>query len=317
MRSSSNISRSLLTAFLILAAAFLTFAQAKKPAAVQYRSITVSTQPDTIVWIDDVRYGKTNKTGSLIIRSVAAGIHTLRLRADGFKEKVQPLAAVQKGEIKITLLKTTDEAELAFQEAERLTTVDRDKAADAYRKAIKLRPNYPEVFIALARVLSETGDLDEAEKAVASARKLRPVYPEALAVLGRIYKENGEEDKAIAAFKKAITEGKGVQPEAYAGLGLLYKEKAEGFGGSGDFDNESVNYIESAKYLKAGVKQLGGSPDAMVLYQLLGLVYERQKKYADAISTYEDFLRLFPDTIEAEAVRSFIVQLNKDLTSQN
>ena len=316
MRVNLQINRSFLAALLIFAAASIAFSQAKKPATVQYRSITVSTQPDTIVWIDGVRYGKTDKTGTLIIKTVSAGAHTLRLRADGYKDKSQPVTAIQKGEVKITLVKTTDQAELAYQEAERLAASDRDKAAEAYKKAIKLRPNYPEAFIGLARVLSELGDLEDAEKTIVSVRKLRPVYPEASAILGRIYKENGEEDKAIAAFKRAVTEGKGFQPEAFAGLGLLYKEKAEGFGGSGDFDNEGINYTESAKYLKSAVKQLAGAPDAMVIYQLLGLVYERQKKYSDAIATYEEFLRIFPNTVEADAVRSFIVQLKKDQASQ-
>ena len=54
----------------------------------------------------------------------------------------------------------------------------------------------------------------------------------------------------------------------------------------------------------------------MVIYQLLGLVFERQKKYADAISLYEEFLRLFPDSTDATAVRSFIVQLRKDMSAQ-
>jgi hypothetical protein len=31
---------------------------------------------------------------------------------------------------------------------------------------------------------------------------------------------------------------------------------------------------------------------------------------------YEDFLRTFPDSNEAEAVRSFIVQINKQLAEQ-
>lgn len=283
---------------------------------VTFRAITVSAQPGSAVWIDDVKYGVTDKAGTLEIKTVAAGTHTLRVRSDGFAEKSQPISAIQKGVIKITLVKTTDPGELAFQEAERLTLVDRDKAAEAYKKAIKLRPNYPQAFIALARVLSDLGDLDEAQAAIASARKLRPVYPEASAIQGRIYKEGGEEAKAIAAFKRAIVEGKSFQPEALAGLGLLYKEKAEGFGGSGDFENETANYVESAKYLKSAVKQLSGAPDAMIIYQLLGLIYERQKNFKDAIATYEDFLRVFPDSAEATAVRSFIVQLRKDQTPQ-
>ena len=287
------------------------YPQTKKPLAAPLRSINVAAQPGATVWIDNVRYGNTDKAGLLKIKMVTDGAHTLRVRADGFKEKSQPITAVQKGEIRISLVKTTDAAELAYQEAERLTSVDRDKAADAYKKAIKLRPNYPEAFLGLARVLSDSGDLDEAERAIISARKLRPAYPEASAVLGRIYKDGGEEKRAVAAFKRAITEGKGFQPEAYAGLGLIYKEKAEGYGGSGDFENETANYVESAKYLKTAVKQLASAPDAAVIYQLLGLIYERQKKYADAIATYENFLRIFPDSAEATAVRSFIVQLKK------
>lgn len=308
--------RMLSIASLLLAFNLFVLAQANRPAATQYRSVTISTQPSSGVWIDGVKYGTTDKTGKLTIKTVAAGAHALRVRADGFKEKTQPLAATQKGEIKIDLVKTTDLAELAFQEAERFLSVDRDKAVEAYENAIKLRPNYPDAYVALARVLTELGDLDEAGAAIASARKLRPGFAEASAVMGRIYKEGGEEDKAIASFKRAITEGKGFQPEAYAGLGLLYKEKAEGFGGSGDFENESLNYVESAKYLKSAVKQLAGAPDTMVIMQLLGLVYEREKKYADAIAVYEEFLTIFPNAVEATAVRSFIVQLKKDLANQ-
>lgn len=292
------------------------FAQPGKAAAgTQFRAVTVVSQPDASVWIDGVNWGKTNGSGRLEIKTVSTGAHTLRLRAAGFKEKSQPLTAAQKGEISVTLVKTTDEAELSFQEAERLAFVDRDKSAEAYSNALKLRPNYPEAHLGLARVLSETGDLNAALVAIVAARRHRPGYAEAAAVEGRIQKENGNEDKAIAAFKRSITEGKGFQPEAYTGLGLLYKEKAEGSGSAGEFENEDLNYAESAKNLKVALKQLSGAPDTVVIYQLLGLIYERQKKHKDAIATYEEFLRIFPDTIEATAVRSFIVQIKKNMSS--
>ncbi len=289
------------------------YAQTKKAApATVFRAVTIESLPGAVVWLDGVRFGKTDAHGRLVIATVAAGAHTIRVRADDYKEKLQPLVPAQKGTVKIDLVKTTDEADLAFQEAERLTVSDREKSAAAYRKAIKARPNFPEAYLGLARVLLDSGESDEAEKAIVQARKLRPAYAEASAVEGRIQKEIGEEAKAIAAFKRAITEGKGFQPEAFAGLGLLYKEKAETAGGSGDFDAENTNHTESAKYLKTALKQLSGAPDAIVIYQLLGLIYERQKKYADAIALYEEFLRIFPDITEATAVRSFITQLKKD-----
>ena len=104
----------------------------------------------------------------------------------------------------------------------------------------------------------------------------------------------GDEDKAIAAFKRAISEGRGFQPEAYTGLGILYKDRAESFAGSADYDQETASYQEAAKYLAVAAKQLGSAPDAMVVYQLLGLIYERQKKFKEAIAVYEHFLGLFP-----------------------
>ncbi len=302
-------------ASIIIAFCTTSHAQGTK-SPVQYRAITVITQPKAAVWIDGVGWGKANSDGRLEIKTVSPGIHTIRVRADGFKEKMQPLTVAQKGEVAVTLVKTTDEAELAFQEGERMAFSDREKSVEAYRRAISLRPKYPEAFVALARVLTEMQDTDEALKAIVSARKLRPGYAEASAVEGRIHKENGEEAEAVTAFKRAITEGKGFQPEAYAGLGLFYKEKAEGAGAAGDFENEDLNYAEAAKNLKASLKQLSGAPDTVVIYQLLGLIYERQKKYKEAIATYEEFLRIFPNSSEATAVRSFIEQIRKSMADQ-
>ena len=104
------------------------FSQVKKSAAVsQFRSITVITEPGAIVWLDGVRFGKTGAAGTLELKSVPPGIHTVRVRADGFREKSQTLAAAQKGDMSIPLVKTNDEAELAYQEAERLTGDDRER----------------------------------------------------------------------------------------------------------------------------------------------------------------------------------------------
>lgn len=275
----------------------------------------MNTEANATIWIDGVRYGKTKNDGKLIVSAVSPGRHAIRVRADGFQEALKPLLATQKGEVEIPLNRTSDAAELAFQQAEVLAASDREKASEAYRKAIGLRPGYADAFIGLARVYSESGEREKAEKALRDLRKIRPGHPEASAIEGRILKEGGEDPKAIAAFKRAITEGKGFQPEAYTGLGLLYKEKAESFAGAGDFEQENVNYAEAAKYLRIAAKQLGSAPDAIVVYQLLGLIYEQQKKPHEAIAVYEAFLRIFPDNPESTAVQSFIVQLKKQMNA--
>ncbi|MDQ3129697.1 MAG: tetratricopeptide repeat protein, partial [Acidobacteriota bacterium] len=297
MRIQKSKNKTLILKIFCLIGLFASMVSAQKPATTQAtRTITVITEPNAIVWLDDLRRGTTDESGKLIIKPVTAGAHKLRVRADGFKEALQNLTAAQKGDVKIALVKTTDQAELTFQEAERLSTTDREKAIAAYRKAISLRPKYAEANLALARVLSASGDNEGALKAIAAARKARLNYAEASAVEGRIYVSEGDEKKAIATFKRAITEGKGIQPEAQTGLGLLYKEKAEASGSTGDFESEEANYMLAAGYFRKAVSQLAGAPDAITIYQFLGLAYEKMKKFDEAIAVYEEFLRVFPDS---------------------
>ncbi len=276
------------------------------------RTITIITEPNAIVWIDDIRRGTTDESGKLTVKPVAAGIRKLRVRAEGFKEITQNLTAAQKGEVKVALVKTTDEGELAYQEAEKMSSIDREKAVALYEKAAKLRPKSAEIYLGMARVLTDAGSHDDALEAIKKARRVRPVYAEASAIEGRIYKDAGEEEQAITSFKRAIREGKGIQPEAYTGLGLLYKDKAAGAGG--DFAAEKAYYEEAAKQFIKAIEQLSASEP--VVYILLGEVYEKLNRDKDAIAVYEQFLRDFPDSSERTAVESFIVQLKKKMAGQ-
>ncbi|MCU0238230.1 MAG: tetratricopeptide repeat protein [Pyrinomonadaceae bacterium] len=291
--------------FLFLVFSVSVFAQTQ-----QIKTITVVTEPKAIVWVNDVRRGVTDDKGKLLVR-IGAVKNIVRVRANGFKEISQNLLPTQK-EIKISLAKTTDQAEIFFQKAESET--DKEKAADLYDQAIKLRPKYAEAYIGLARVLDGLDDTDGALEAIKNARKIRPIYPEASAIEGRIYKEDGEEAKAIASFKRAIREGKNYQPEAHTGLGLLYKEKAESAATAGDFDGEQANYNLAVNELRIALNQLYGSEP--VLYEFLGVAYEKLKKYKEAIAVYEEYLKLFPNTNEATTFRSYIVQLKKQMAEQ-
>lgn len=311
------MSSKILSALIILVFSSVIYVFAQPARTVAVRSITVLTEPNAIVWIDDVRFGVTDESGKLVIKSAPSGLRKMRVRADGFKETSVSLLPTLKGDVKVALVKTTDEAELAFQEAEVLFMRDRDKAIAAYQKAISLRPKFAEANLALARVLSAKGDNDEALKAIAAARKARPVYPEASAVEGRIYKSNDEEERAIASFKRAITEGKGFQPEAHTGLGLLYKDKADNIDSSIDKQEEKANYYQlAAAELRKAITQLAGAPDAKEIYQLLGDTYYRAKRYQDAIKVYEEFIRVFPDSSEVTTMRSLIIQTTKEMNGE-
>ena len=80
-------------------------------------ALTITTEPNAIIWIDEIRRGTTDASGKLSIAKVAAGRHSVRVRASGFKETVTPLLPGRRA-LDVKLVRTTDQAELLFQEAE-------------------------------------------------------------------------------------------------------------------------------------------------------------------------------------------------------
>ena len=280
----------------------------KKPAApsnASTKSITVRTEPKAIVWLDEVRRGATDSDGKLTIKNVSAGRHILRVRASGFKETSLTLQALQRGDVAVRLLRTTDEAEVLFQQAEEAREKAKDDAtrqgaAELYRRAIKLRSQFAEAHLGLARSLLDLNDYNSALEEIDAARAARPVYAEASAVEGRVLRMAADENAAIAAFKRAIREANGFQPEAHTGLALVYEDKGQ--------------YEEAAAEFRAAIAQL--SDTEPVLYQLLGAIYEKQEKYKEAVAAYEKYLELAPDGSLAPAIRSVMDQLRKQAAGE-
>ena len=209
-----------------------------------------------------------------------------------------PITALQRGQISVPLVRTTNQAELLFQKAENARDAAKDDAgrqasADLYRQAIKLRPSFAAAQVGLARVLSEMNDTNGALAAIEAARAARPNFAEASAVEGRIFRETGQTDEAIGAFNRAIREAHGVQPEAHVGIGRLYEDKGE--------------YELAAREFKIAIDQLFESEP--IIYQLLGAAYEKIGNSRDAIVAYENYLRLAPNGSQASAVRSIVEQL--------
>src|SRR5437762_3280275 len=185
--------------------------------AASERTITIQTEPNTIVWIDEIRRGVTDANGVLSGLQLSSGAHALRVRANGFKEGSQPITAVQRGEVRVRLIHTTDQPELLFQQAEAARESARDDAArqtsvDLYRRAMKARIAFPAAHVGLARVLLDLNDTNGALAEIEAARLNRPSFPEASAVEGRIYRETGQTDDAIGALNRALRESHGFQP---------------------------------------------------------------------------------------------------------
>jgi tetratricopeptide (TPR) repeat protein len=261
------------------------------------RTLTVVSEPNAVVWIDEIRRGATDARGRLADLKINAGAHSLRVRAEGFKQVTMSVPATQRGELKVNLMRTTDRAELLFQQAETARETARDeagrqKAADLYRQTLKLRGD-ASAYVGLARVLLDLNDTDGALTEIENARRVRAIYPEASAVEGRIYRETGQTDEAIGAFNRAIRESRGFQPEAHVGVGRIYEEKGQ--------------YELAAREFQIAINQL--SDTEPIIYQMLGVAHEKSGKNREAIAAYENYLRLAPNGSQATAVRSIVEQL--------
>src|SRR5882762_3639553 len=266
--------------------------------------LTIDTEPNAIVWLDEIRRGQTDASGKLEINKVSAGAHVLRVRAMGFKESTTSLLAGKRS-VSLKLLPTSDQAELLFQQAEAAREQAKDeesrrKAEDLYREALKIRTAFPAAHLGLARVLLDLNEYQKALSEIDAARRGRPVYPEASAVEGRINREAAFNEEAINSFRRSIREAKGFQPEAHVGLAKVFEDKGR--------------YTEAIAEYRKAIDQLSDSEP--VIYQLLGAAYEKQQKYKDAVAAYEKYLQLAPNGSLAPAIRSIIDQLRRDAAGQ-
>lgn len=291
-------------ALCLLVVSIVALGQQRSPASSSPVVLTITTEPNAIVWIDEIRRGVTDSSGKLNLTKLKSGRHTVRIRANGFKETTTSLLPGRR-QLSLKLPRATDEGELTFQQAEAAREQARDdearrKAVELYQRALKLKPSLAAAHVGLARVLLDLNEYNEALAQIAAARRIRAVYPEASAVEGRIQREAAFDDEAIKSFRRSIREANGFQPEAHVGLARALEEK-------GDMARAIAEY-------RKAIDQLSDSEP--VIYQLLGAAYERMQNYKDAVVAYEKYLELAPNGSLAPAVRSIVDQLRRDAAGQ-
>jgi tetratricopeptide (TPR) repeat protein len=88
-----------------------------------------------------------------------------------------------------------------------------DEAIAKLQEAVKLKADYPEVYVNLGDALRKKGSIDEAIKAYTHALALNPTNPEAYFGRGEVYARQDEFQKAINNYTEAIK----LNPEVMAG----------------------------------------------------------------------------------------------------
>lgn len=165
-------------------------------------------------------------------------------------------------------------------------------ALKAYQKAIEIEPSFYLAYIRLGDIYSK--DKKMKEKAIifyedAKAKNPKSALPHIS--LGRLYYENKEIDKAIWEYKKAISKEKN-SIDALLGLGRLYIEKG--------------NYKDAESIYKRLDRE-----NALIKYSL-GFIYEKQRRYQKALSSYEDALSIKKDDELSQSSKERVLFLLKE-----
>src|ERR1700730_4064132 len=139
------------TGFVIAVSFFLFFCSVTANSQIRHRpaptstsaSLVITSEPNAIIWLDEIRRGVTDATGKLALAKVSAGRHVVRVRANGFSEVSLPPLSRWRGTVVVRLARTNDEAELSFQQAEEAREKAKDdesrkQAVGLYHRALKL-----------------------------------------------------------------------------------------------------------------------------------------------------------------------------------
>lgn len=158
---------------------------------------------------------------------------------------------------------------------------DHLQAAEYYRQAIKLKPDYAEAYNNLGAALRSSGQPMEALDAYGKAITVNPDYVFAYSNLGNLYRELGDPEKACLHYQKAAD----LQPEnaeALKGLGELSLECGQ--------TEKALEYLNRASRIKPG--------NAGIFFSLAS-TFQHRREYDKAAELYQRVLDINPENVDA------------------
>ncbi|HYP26376.1 MAG TPA: tetratricopeptide repeat protein [Blastocatellia bacterium] len=162
-----------------------------------------------------------------------------------------------------------------------------EKAIEAYRQAIRLRPDSQESYYHLGMAYSSLGRYKEAVEAYNNAIRIKPDYAAAYYNLGHAHSNLNQYGRAIKVFKQALQHDPD-NVEIYLALGDAYSD-------SGDED-KAVAAFEAA---------IRREPSNPYTYYKLGLFYFPHGPHARAVDAFSQAIIRDPRHAEAYFHRSY------------
>lgn len=189
------------------------------------------------------------------------------------------------------------------------------EAAECYRRAVSISPDYAEGHLNLGFVLNAQERHDEAEPYLERAIALDPGLADAHYLLGTIVRARGNLDKAIAYFNRALE----LKPDfemVYRDLSLCLFQVGHDEAARQAIEKAISYYPDSVDfhYLRGKALVSAGKPDeAIAAYRkvlrswpgnaevhfLLGNIFQKRGDWNEAMVHYREALALQPDYVEA------------------
>lgn len=156
-----------------------------------------------------------------------------------------------------------------------------DEAIKYLDRALSLNPRHYLALSARALAYSIKGNFQEALASFQKCLEINPKFTEAHNYLGTIYQEMGLIDKAEEEFKKALSD------KSYSSRDLPYYNLARLYF-SQDKLEEALDNVQ---------KSIQISNRLAMAHNLRGLILEKLARVPEAISSYEQAIKIVPDDV--------------------
>ncbi len=156
-----------------------------------------------------------------------------------------------------------------------------DEAIQYFQKSLSLRPNFDLALNAIGLAFFMKGEFQQAVSYFEKCLRVNPDLTEARNYLGSVYQEMGMLDKAEQEYRKAIADETYKSKELpYYNLARLYFEQGK--------DKEALELVD---------KSIEINNRMIMSLNLRGVILERLDNLGEAISSYEEALKIAPDDI--------------------
>jgi len=174
-------------------------------------------------------------------------------------------------------------------------TGDRNRAVEAYTRALDLKPGDRELYVFLGSLQASQKLLAEAEKTFRKMIAQFPEEKEGYFYLGRVYVEDQQYDKAIGIFQELLEKRGETAPQAHVELGGVYAVQKK-------FPEAEIHFREAVKL----------DPFNINARLSLGQVLASQKKYDEAYQVFEELSKLAPSNVSIQIKMALILAQQKN-----